>query len=245
MSPMGSTSPITVNDPAPPSMSTLGLAPFLTCGDAVGLARDQIQRAEHRRPERGLEEVVAHREALRVVPDRRHRIAVEVREVQRLVGLRRQAPVRRDELADGRRKQIHLPVVVGDLLLRVAVILIGGRRLRWRQAIRIDRIGAVGGIECVRIRGEQRAGQAGHRRRARKRREQVLARQVRRMRVRREVVIERDVLLKDDDDVLDDGGRQARRWTARRARRRVATNSSARRARGQRRRRVIVASART
>ena len=29
MSPMGSTSPITVNDPAPPSTSTLGLAPFL------------------------------------------------------------------------------------------------------------------------------------------------------------------------------------------------------------------------
>ena len=157
MSPMGSTSPITVNDPRAAVDQHVRARAVLDARDAVRLARHQIQRAQHRRPERRLEEVIAHREPLRVVPDRGHRVAVEIREVQRLVRLAaRRLPSRRDELADGRRKQIHLAVVVRDLLLRVAVILIGRRRLRRGQTVRIHRVGAVRRIREVRIRRQQR-----------------------------------------------------------------------------------------
>src|SRR5262249_26856126 len=47
-------------------------------GSEVGIAGDQVQRADRGRPEGGAEGIVAHGEMLRIVPERGDGVAVEV-----------------------------------------------------------------------------------------------------------------------------------------------------------------------
>jgi hypothetical protein len=99
---------------------------------------------------------------------------------------------------------VHEPGIEGLLLRQVRMVL-------------ITRVG-LGATEAERWRGvrivrEETSRQTIDRGRARLRLEDRLVRRVHGIRVGREVVIERDILLKDDDQVLDRGGRRGRpRW---------------------------------
>ena len=161
---------------------------------AVGLAGDEVQRAGGGRAEGRAERVVAHREVLRVVPQRRHGVAVVVAHRQRLVGA----------VARELREAVHQPAVERLLLGRVVVVLVADDRFRAVDPERVER---------VRVFGQQVFGQPVHAGRVRRGVERGLAGRVGGVGVGPEVVIERDVLLEDDDQVLDRGRRSgARAW---------------------------------
>ena len=103
-------------------------------------------------------------------------------------------------------EHVHLAVVLGQLLRRVAVVLVGGERLGVGQPLR---------VVLVRVARQQRADRAAlrdlrveavHVRRARLGGERGAVR-VRRGRVGAEVVVERHVLVEDHHNVLDRGRR--------------------------------------
>ncbi|ABA52723.1 hypothetical protein BURPS1710b_A2343 [Burkholderia pseudomallei 1710b] len=167
----------------------------------VGLAGDHVQRARRRRAVGRRVCVVAHREALRVVPQRGHRVAVEV--THHLAGRAERARAAARAVARVFREEIGETVVVRLLLGGVRVVLIGRRGLCAVEAERIARARAVRRIRRVRVRGEQQARQAVDRRRARRGAERRLARRVRGVRVGAEVVVERHVLAVDHDEMLD------------------------------------------
>ncbi len=154
---------------------------------AIDLPGDQIERPGRRRPEGRVERVVAHREVLGVVPERRHRVAVEVAHDLALVAPRCAVAGELDEL-------VHQPVVEGQLLLGVVVPLVAGRGLRAAEAERIHR---------VRILRHEAGAESVHRRRPAQRMEGRLAGGIHGLGVGREIVIERHVLLENDDEMAD------------------------------------------
>ena len=102
------------------------------------------------------------------------------------------------------------------LLRGVIMRLIGGRSLASLQAKRIDRAFAVGGVQCVRIVREKRRAQPVHHGSVWRSNKLRLARRILRVRIRAEVVIERDIFREDHDQVLDRCGGNL--WTALRVR---------------------------
>ena len=115
-------------------------------------------------------------------------------------------------------EQVHLPVVDGLLLRRVTVVLVAGQRLG---------VGEAGGVEGVRVAGEQRADRAVRRDLGVQAVHRVGAALgvecgpvgVGRERVRPEVVVERHVLVEEHHHMLDrSGGRRPERPAARGAR---------------------------
>jgi hypothetical protein len=156
----------------------------------VRLAGDQVEGAGGRRAERRAERVVAHGEVLCVVPERGHGVAVVVAH-HLATGLAARAVAATDLLDE----LVHQAVVEGQLLVLVVVVLISGLELRAVEAE---------GLNGVRVvRSEQAVVQAVHGRRVFRRRESRLVQRVRRVRIGGEVMVERDVLLKDHDEVLD------------------------------------------
>ncbi len=148
--------------------------------------------------------MVAHGKMLRVVPVRRYRVAIVV--------AHRQASSRRDTCffsgntrpigaADGFWKEIHLAVVIGQLLRLIVVILIGGHRLVAPQAKRIRLSQSVLFVEKVRILGQQLPAESFDPGSSGECRELWIARRIQRIRIRREVVVEGDILLKDNHDM--------------------------------------------
>src|SRR5262249_33646704 len=97
---------------------------------------------------------------------------------------------------------VHLPAV--ERLLFVAVVVIHVARELAAGATHEPGRRAVEALRRrrVRVRGQKRRGQAVDGRRAGLRRERVAGRP-RRVRIRAEVMVERDVLLEDHDNVLD------------------------------------------
>ena len=156
---------------------------------AMGIAGDEVDGAGGRRAEIRAEGIVVEGEMLGVVPERRHRIAVEIAHhrlgvAALLVGIGRGEF---DEL-------VHQPAVEGLLLRRVVVIHVAGRRLLRRQPDGIGRVGIV---------GQQRLGQAVHGRRPGRGVEGRLSRKVHGLGVGGEVMVEGDVLLEQHDHMLD------------------------------------------
>ena len=158
----------------------------------------RLTRPDGRRAEVGVVRVVAHREVLRVVPHGGDHVAVVV--AHHRSSCRRSRCRACDEV-------VHEPAVVGALLVRVVVIL---RVLLVLRAVEPERLRRVWVV-----RREQRLVEAVHRRRVVAGCEGRLARRVRRDRIRREVVVEGHVLLKDHDDVLDRRRRVVRRGRVR------------------------------
>ncbi len=114
--------------------------------DAVRLAGDEVDRAGRRWTVLVAVRVVAHREMLRVIPERRHRVAVVVAHDE---PRRRERPGAAGACASGvLGKEIDRAVVIGALLRRVRVRLVGGRRLRAIEAEWIRRAGAILGISA-------------------------------------------------------------------------------------------------
>jgi len=101
-------------------------------------------------------------------------------------------------------KKVHEASMECHLLRGVIMRLIGGSQawLRSRRK-RIDRAFAVGGVRCVRIVRKKRRAQPVHHGSARRPDKLRLARRILRVRIRAEVVIERDIFREDYDQVLD------------------------------------------
>src|SRR5580698_2853544 len=177
---------------------------------AVGLAGDQVQRAVGGGTEVRVIRVVAHCEVLRIVPVSGDGVAVVVAHHE-TGGIEN----RRSALSAGGgaaqagvlRIEVHAAEVVRLLLGRVVVILVRGGSLGRREAERIRCAVAVQRIRGGRVIGEQRAGKAVDRWRVLCGRPVAFALQILGVGVAAEVVVERNVLLKDHDDVLDRGGR--------------------------------------
>ena len=172
----------------------------------AGVTRGHVDRAGGGRAEAGVPVVVAHRVVLGVVPQRGHGVAVEVVHDDAGRAVLDAAAVGRGRGLGLLDEHVHLPVVLGLLLRRVAVVLVGGERLGVGQPLRVvlvrvvrqqraDRA-ALGDlrVEAVDGRGALLSGERG-------------AVRVRRVRVGAEVVVERHVLVEDHHDVLDRGRR--------------------------------------
>src|SRR5215467_13035894 len=103
---------------------------------------------------------------LSVIPKSRHRVAVEVPEVQSR-GVE-DSPSRRWHvgLAHRLRKKVHSPAVERLLLLFVTVTLISGYSLRPIQPKWVCRTGAIGGVQ-VRVVVEECRAESIHDRRVR------------------------------------------------------------------------------
>ncbi len=202
---------IGVADQGQAAVAVVGLvAGAVERGDhAVGLARDQVDRARRRRAERGVVRVVAHREVLGVVPHRGDGVAVVVahhqaRRVEDRRRVRRQRTAERVAAGAGVfRIEINEAAVQRLLFRRVVVVLVGRGGLRRAEAERVGRAGAVRRIGRGRVAAEQRPAQAVDGRRVLGRDERRLAAQVQGVRVGAEVMIEGDVLLEDHDEMLD------------------------------------------
>ncbi len=185
-----------------------GLAGRGELPDTVGLAGNEVDRAEARRSERRAEGAVAHRVLLGVVPHRGDGVAVVVVHGQPLATVGRcLAGVAAGEL----HELVHRSGVVCLLLCLVAVVLVARRGLGGRQAGRLYRVGIVRREQVVVLEGrdvarcvlcslEARRGDA--------RALLLLAGDVGGVRVGREVVVEGHVLPEDHDDVLDGRGRR-------------------------------------
>ncbi len=159
---------------------------------AVGLARDQVQRAGGGRPVGGVEGVVGQRVLLGVVPHAGDGVAVVV-----VHGQARRAVQAAGAGVLGRvlHEQVVLAAVERQLLRRVAVVLVAGQQVRGGQPgrrveVRVLRQQTRRGLGVDLLRGVLR----GRERRAVG---------VRRVRVGAEVVVERHVLVVDDHQVLD------------------------------------------
>src|SRR6185312_760831 len=100
-------------------------------------------------------------------------------------------------------KKIHLAAVEGHLLGLIAVVLVCRSCLIATQPERVGTARSVGGVEKIWIGGKEISGQAFDRGSAWQRCEFWLALWIERVRIGREVVVERNVLLKDDHDVPD------------------------------------------
>ena len=171
----------------------------------MGLARDQIERPDRRRPPVAGEVVIAHREALRVIPERGHRIPVVVAHDDGGIalgeaGLRRHGMIERNEL-------VHEPAVDRLLLVHVAMILGALDDAVASEAERVHihllaghRVHVVIGIVHQQLRV---LPVVLNHRRVRLRVERDFAAKVLRNRVGPEVLIERAVLIEDHDQVLD------------------------------------------
>jgi hypothetical protein len=146
--------------------------------------------------ELGVEEIVAHGEVLRVVPQRRDGVAV-------IVGHGKTG--RASGSGGAFREFVRQAAVVGFLLIGIVIIVVANQLLAAVQAEWLDRI---------RIVGEQRQSQSVDRRSVRQRGERRFSRRIRRVRVRPEIVIERIVLVEDYDDVFDGRGKagSVRTW---------------------------------
>ena len=161
---------------------------------AVRLARNEVERARRRGAEGRAEGVVVEREMLRQVPQRRHRVAVVVAHHGLAAG-----PAAFAALPGRLHEHVGEAHVHSLLLVRVVVVLVAAVGLaaveaEWGELVWIGRKQPV--IEAV---DGRRAGGGFEAR---------LARRVGGVRVGREIVIERHVLLEDDDDVLDRRGRR-------------------------------------
>jgi hypothetical protein len=213
--------------------------------DFAGVAGHEVDRARRRGPERRAVGVVAHREVLRVVPQRRDGVAVVVVHDLRRVA-RRPERARAGAGADRLHEVVHLAFVEGLLLVGVVVVLVAGELAAGRalkagraavEPLRRCRVGvAEAQVFLVAQRRRQRFRRGGLEavdRRCALRRLERLAIAVRRLGVGAEVVVEGDVLSEDHDNVLDRRARRALRRVrvdARRARpRRVRTACKRRR----------------
>ena len=111
--------------------------------------------------------------------------------------------------ADTRRKQVHEAIIERLLLRTIFMVLIAGRGLRPVQPEWIDGIRPIGEIGRVGIVRQQTAGQAIDRRGAGFCYKHRLTRRIRGLRIRGEVMIKRDILLKQDHQVFNWSGRIA------------------------------------
>lgn len=200
---------------------------------AVGLAGDDVDRAGRRRTVAVGVGVVVERVVLGIIPHRSDGVAVKIAHHLALGAER--AGRARCAAARVQREEIGLAVVIGLLLGRVGVALRLGVRLRPVDTERIGGIGAVrrvGEVSVVvqqkRIRRE--VVDAWHRMGGIERR---FAGRVARLRIGREVVIERNIFAEDHDKMLDRSGGSGRGCTARQ---RVRGNRTAARGRNGERR---------
>src|SRR4029077_8678985 len=152
-------------------------------------ARYEVEQARSRRTERRAERVIAERKVLRVVPQSGDRVAVVV--PQRAVRAQNRVT------AAVHQKAVHEAAVECELLVAVAVILIAGER---HAAVNPKRIGAVR-IVAQQPRALQVVDTGGAGAGATEVDAAVLVRQY--TGVGAEVVVKRDVLLKDRHYVLD------------------------------------------
>src|SRR3954453_7544656 len=90
-------------------------------------SRDYVERAWRGRPERGGEGIVAHREVLRVIPQRGDRVAVEVAHDDFLAQTSYVAAWA--GCAESFDKPGHEAAVIGLLLVGVLMVLIAGNSL--------------------------------------------------------------------------------------------------------------------
>ncbi|OIQ64276.1 hypothetical protein GALL_541740 [mine drainage metagenome] len=142
---------------------------------------------------------------LSIVPQAGDRVAVEI--AHHLAFGAEGAGAARGASAGKLREEVRRAVVIGLLLGRIGMALIGRVRLCAIEAERIGGVAAVGGVGEVAVIVEQIRirGQIIHRRRVAVRLEDGLARGIGRIRVGREVVVKRPVLVEDDHEMLDRG----------------------------------------
>ncbi len=171
---------------------------------AIGLARNQVDGARRRRSKVGVIGIVAHGELLRVVPQRRDRVAIVVAHDQAGCARDRRRSRRRPGSAGVEREQIHQAAIEGELFGRVVMILVIRGSLGAVQAKRIGGAGQVKRIE-VGVVGQKSEGQPIDIRGAGSRVKRGLSRWIHRVGVGAEVMVERNVLLKNNHDVLDGG----------------------------------------
>src|SRR5579872_1990048 len=149
--------------------------------------------AEGRRAEYRGKEVIAHGEALRIVPEGGNGIAVVIRHndsISQSIGI-----ARRRGRSEGVDELIYGAAIVGLLFIAIIVVLVANGGLRARQPRRLSGVGVM---------GQQRLGQPVNRRSIWRRGERRFAgSRVGGVRIRREIVIKRNIFLKDYDDVLD------------------------------------------
>ncbi len=162
---------------------------------AVGLAGDQVERARGGGAVGAAEEVVAHREALGVVPQGGDGVAVVVVHHQAGLGEHRRLAVLDVRVLD---ELVHLAAVEGELLVLVGVVLVAGDGLGRAEPLRVGAVRvAVEQVvgEAVDLRGAGLGGEL-----------HLVVGGVGRVRVGAEVVVEGDVLLEYHHQVLDRGG---------------------------------------
>src|SRR5215472_13322444 len=99
----------------------IGACTISNSAQTVGLSGYQIDCPRNRRPKSRLKKVVAHCEALRIVPQRSDGVAVVVAKIERSICGWPTTGRWWAGMSHCRRKQIHLPVVVRQLFLRVTV----------------------------------------------------------------------------------------------------------------------------
>ena len=171
--------------------------------DTIGLARNEIDRADRGGTEVGAIGVVAHRIVLSIVPQRGDSVAIKVahhlacgkHDCRRSVG-------RRTCTASVGGEQIHRATVEGQLFGRVIVVHVLRVRLR---AIEAERVGCAATIERVEV-GivvQEGVAQSIYGWRVRKRVKLRFSFRVQRVRIRTEIVVERSIFPEDDHDVFD------------------------------------------
>ncbi|MET4151919.1 hypothetical protein ABIC08_003315 [Bradyrhizobium sp. RT9b] len=168
---------------------------------AIGLAGNHRERALRRRTESVGPGIVAHGEVLGVIPEGGGGVAVEIAH-DLTVGAERTGAAG-GAAAGEFRKQVFLAVVHGLLLGRVGVVLRARVGLGAVEAERIRRAGAVGRAVVRIVHQQMRVGEIVDLRRMRLRHEGDRARRIGRVRIGREVMIERAVLVEDDHEMLD------------------------------------------
>ncbi len=173
---------------------------------AVGLAGDDFQRTRRGRAVTIGAGVVAHREVLGVVPERRNGIAVVIAHDR--AGRAERAGAAGRAFTCVKREQVSRAVVFGLLLRRIGVALVSRGHLGDVQTERIGGARAVLRIQKVRVGGQKTGmldridlglrnclGVEGW-----------LADRIGGMRLGAEVVVERNVLTVDDDHMFDGRG---------------------------------------
>jgi len=140
---------------------------------------------------------------LSVIPKRRYGIPVVVAHNQTGGGGEGKTGGRRPRCAGGFGEKVHQSAVIGHLLGEVVVILIGGSRLRPVEPERRGRAGAVGGIGCVCVVVEQRRAEAVDTWRVRISVKRRIAFRIQGNRIGTEVMIERNVFLKDHHQMFN------------------------------------------